>query len=687
MKLVLKYMRRYWWLAVLAAGFMIAEVYVDLYQPRMMAQIVDEGILGLSNGGRSDVGLVVTVGIRMLFVVIAGAACGLLSAIFSNVTGQKFGNDIRKACFRKIMHFSFEQTDDFSTGSLVTRITNDVSQVQHMVMQLIRGLVRCLMLFAGGSAALLSLDLSFGVIVAIAFPLIVLTVVFILRKTNPMFLLLQKCLDRLNHIMQENVAGNRVVKAFVQEENEEKRFGAANEEYLGTQYRVQILLSFMRPVMNIVLNLAVIGIIYIGMIRVREGGVAPGMVMAAITYISQILNGMMMLAMIFQTLSRGSVSGKRLNEVLRTEPAIAGGGYRGEEMAAGPGMDEPEASGAAAGESLPQAGGAAAGECVTQAGGATADESVTQAGKVAARPAGSIRFRNVNFSYPGVETLVLRDIDLEIAPGETFAVIGATGSGKTTLINLIPRFYDTASGTVEVDGVDVRKYDLDVLRDKISVCLQKSELFSTTIRENIAMGKMGATQEEISAAARAAQAEDFILEQKDGYDTAVAERGMSLSGGQRQRIAISRALLKRGEILILDDSTSALDLKTEAALYEALDEEYGKMTRIIIAQRIASVRNADRIAVLDGGTIAAVGTHEELMETSEVYRDIYDSQLKTEPNAIKAAENDAGTDTGDAQTPEEVPANAAAGDAQTPGEAAAEDAGNVSEEPEKGGQR
>ncbi len=617
MGLVLKYMKRYWWLALLAAGLMVAEVYVDLFQPRLMARIVDEGILGISSGGRSDVGLVVTVGIRMLFIVIAGAVCGLLSAICSNVMGQKFGNDIRKGCFHKIMHFSFEQTDDFTTGSLVTRITNDVSQVQHMAVQLVRGLVRCLMLFAGGSVALLSLDLSFGVIVAIAFPLIVLDVVFIIAKTNPLFLVVQKCLDRLNHIMQENVAGSRVVKAFVQERNEEKRFAEANEAYLGTQYKVQILMSFMRPVMNIVLNLAVIGIIYIGGIRVQAGAVAPGMVMAAITYISQILNGMMMLAIIFQTMSRGSVSGKRLNEVLKTDPAIADGGYRG--GTAGESAGDGKETGIAAGP--------AAGSLSGETAGAGADQAFADNQALA----GSIRFRNVSFAYPGMNALVLRDIDLEIAPGETFAIIGATGSGKTTLINLIPRFYDVTAGSVEVDGVDVRRYDLEVLRDKISVCLQKSELFSTTIKDNIAMGKIGASMEEVSAAARAAQAEQFIMEQPDGYDTAVAERGMSLSGGQRQRVAISRALLKRGEILILDDSTSALDLKTEAALYYALDKEYGNMTRIIIAQRIASVRNADRIAVLDGGTISAIGTHKELLQTSPVYRDIYASQMRSEP--------------------------------------------------------
>ena len=578
LKIVWSFFRKYWYLALLAAGFMVAEVYVDLYQPRMMAVIVDQGILGIGNDGVSNLPLVVMTGIKMLLVVIAGGIFGLLSALFTNVTGQGCGNDIRKLCFSRIMHFSFEQTDDFSTGSLITRITNDVTQVQQLIMQMIRGFVRCLMFFVGGTAALLSLDLSFGVIVACAFPLILIDIIFVVWKTNPLFTVLQESLDRLNNIIQENVTGIRVVKAFIQEKTEEKRFEDANRHLVDTQFNVQMMLSFLRPVMNIVLNIAVVGIIYVGSVQVQEDSIAPGTVMAAITYISQILNGMMMLAMIFQTLSRGMASARRLQEVVETEseiqkdrPAEAGDGTRG-----------------------------------------------------------SVRFENVSFAYAGSGKPVLHDINLDIRPGETFAVIGSTGCGKSSLVNLIPRFYDVSTGRVLVDGVDVRAYEPEELREKVTICLQKSELFSTTIRDNIAAGDPGASADEIQLAAIAAQADGFILEQKDGYDTAVAERGMSLSGGQRQRIAIARALLKKGEILIFDDSTSALDLKTEARLYEALRKDYGDVTKIIIAQRIASVRNADRIAVLEGGTIVACGTHEELLKTSAAYREICDSQLKEE---------------------------------------------------------
>ncbi len=591
MKTVWKYLRKYWLPALLASAFMIAEVYVDLYQPRMMEVIVDQGILGVGNNGVSNLSLILSTGVRMLLVVLAGGVFGLLSAVCTNVAGQSCGNDLRKGCFRRIMHFSFEQTDDFSTGSLITRITNDVTQVQQLIMQLIRGLVRCVMFFVGGTMALLRLDLSFGVIVACAFPLILIDIIFVVWRTNPLFTVLQESLDKLNGIIQENVSGIRVVKAFIQEKAEAGRFSDANRHLVDTQFNVQMMLSFLRPVMNIVLNIAVVGIIYVGSVQVRDGGAAPGTVMAAITYISQILNSMMMLAMIFQTISRGSASARRLQEVLLAESAI---------------RQEPKYADAA-------------------------PEGIDAVSGAAVKPErGSVRFEDVSFVYTDNGRVVLRNINLDVAPGETLAIIGSTGCGKTSLVSLIPRFYDAAEGRVLVDGVDVRAYDPADLREKVTVCLQKSELFSTTIRDNIAIGNPQANETEIREAAKAAQADGFILQQPEGYDTPVAERGMSLSGGQRQRVAIARALLKKGEILIFDDSTSALDLKTEANLYEALRRDYADVTKIIIAQRVASVRNADRIVVLDGGTISACGTHEELLKTSPVYRDIVASQLREE---------------------------------------------------------
>ena len=593
---MLKFLKKYWPLAVLAAAFMVGEVLVDLVQPRLMATIVDDGILGRATGGAADIPLIISTGVRMLLVVIAGGAFGMLSAVFTNLCAQNFGNDVRKAVFSRIMHLSFGQTDQFTTGSLITRTTSDVTQVQQLVSQMIRGFVRCLMFFFGGGLALLTLDLHFGVIVAITIPLLFFAMMFLLWKTNPLFGLVQGKLDRMNTVIQENISGARLVKAFVQEENEEARFEEANADLVNTQFRVLILMSYLRPIMNIILNLAVVGILFIGGRRVSEGAIAPGAVMAAITYISQILSGLMMLAMIFQGLSRGLASSRRLREVLDTEPALADGPRE---------------------------------KC--QQGSGTFAHFAKQNAQKCLTPVGispAVRFRNVQFVYPGAGAKTLFDINLEIAQGETLGIIGATASGKSTLVNLIPRFRDVLAGAVEVNGVNVKDYALKELREKIAFVLQKSELFSTTIRENIEIGRPGAPLAEIRQAAKTAQADGFIMEQPEGYDTPVAEAGMSLSGGQRQRVAVSRALLKKAEIYIFDDATSALDLATEAALYGALRSEsaYADATKIIIAQRVASIRGADRILVLDNGQIAGLDTHEKLLRSCEVYRDICASQ-------------------------------------------------------------
>ena len=573
MKTIFPFVRKYLGFAILASLFMIMEVGVDLLQPGMMAAIVDKGILGLGSGGQPNPPLVLSTGVRMILLVIAGGVCGLLSAVFSNFTGQSCGNDLRKACFSRIMNLSHQQTDDFTTGSLITRITNDISQVQSLVMQIIRSVIRCLMFFIGGSYALLSLNLSFSMIIVIAFPILLFYVIFVLRKTSPLFLILQERIDNVNSIIQENITGARVVKSFIQEDREEGRFDRANQDLVDTQFRVSMILSFMRPVMNIVLNCATIAVIWIGGIQVREGGLEPGSIMAAITYISQILSGILMLAMIFQTVTRGLVSAKRVEEILLSEPELKDGNI-------------------------------------------TAGDPSTEA----------IVFDHVSFAYPGTGRIILHDISFSVRPGETLAVIGSTGCGKTSLINLIPRYYDVTEGSVLVEGTDVRKWNKKALRNRISVCLQKSELFHETIAENIRLGSPDATQEDIERAALAAQADSFIRDMPEGYDTMVSQGGMSLSGGQRQRVAVARALLRGGDILIFDDSTSALDLKTEAALREALRKAHPGVTKIIVAQRIASVMDADRILLLDGGSISAIGTHEQLLAGSELYRSICDSQ-------------------------------------------------------------
>ena len=566
---MLKFLKKHLWIGLIGSLFMVCEVLIDLIQPRMMAQIVDNGIL------KGNTALVWSVGIRMIFIVFLGGCCGILSGVFVNICSQHFGNDLRKTLFDRIMNFSFEQIDDFTTGSLITRTTSDVTQVQTMVSQLIRGAVRCMMFFFAGSSFLLTLNVAFSRVLMLTIPIILMEIAFVVWKSGPLFTHLQTRLDRVNSVIGENVASERVVKAFVQEQSEIEKFDKSNLDLVNTRFEVQILISWMRPVMNIVLNAATVAIIYIGGMEVAASRMEIGSLMAAITYLSQILSGMMMMAMIFQTITLGLASAKRLKEVLASVPVIRDGS-------------------------------------------AAAIE----------KRGGSIEFENVSFNYPGHHHEVLKDISFTVAPGQTLAIIGATGSGKSTLVSLIARFYDVTDGSVLVDGEDVKNFSLHELRDRISFVLQKSELFTGTIRKNIMIGNPEADEDEMVKAARAAQADEFILHQPDKYDTTVAEAGMSLSGGQKQRIAISRALLKPAEILILDDSTSALDLGTEARLFKALDEGYEKLTKIIIAQRIATVMRADRIAVMDKGRIVGIGSHNELMENCDVYREIYDSQLR-----------------------------------------------------------
>lgn len=601
---MLRYLKKYWVFALLAPLFMIGEASMDLLQPRLMSTIVDNGVLGLNNGGVGDLDLVLRTGLRMIGFVALGGFFGVMCGVFANICSQNFGNDMRKDAFRKIMSLSFEQTDQFSTGSLITRVTNDITQIQNLVAQIIRGFVRNIMLMGGGIVCMMSLDLSFGIVVACAFPLLLICVLFFISRVNPFFTLLQKKLDRLNSVMQENVTGSRVVKAYVREDYEKKRFGDANQDLVDTQLKILTIFSYMTPIMNIMLNVSVVAVLKIGSIRVQAGAVTPGNVMAAITYLSQILNGVMMFAMIFQSISRGMASYRRVQEVMDCIPAVADGA----------GVKEYDES------------------HVTYSDGTEAGQKVIRAQQSAPmRRGGKIEFRDVSFAYPnGSQELVLEHINLTIEPGETLAILGATGSGKSSLVNLIPRFYDATEGQVFVNDKDVKEYTLKALRDKIAIALQKSELFSASIRENLLWGNPDAGDEELTQATQDAQAAEFIMSKAEGLDTMVAEKGMSLSGGQKQRLSISRALLKQAQILIFDDATSALDLKTEADLYEALRTRYSGVTKIVIAQRIASVKGADRIAVIDNGTIVACAPHAELMETCEIYQDIYKSQLKAE---------------------------------------------------------
>ena len=571
------YVRRYLHFAVLAAACMVGEVLMDLIQPGIMSRIVDDGVLGLNNGGVGDLTLIWTLGLQMVGLVLFGGFCGSMNNVFVHNAGQNIGNEMRKDCFRRIMTFSFPQVDRLGAGSLVTRVTNDITQVQNFISQFVRGMVRTSMLMFGSMYFMFRLNRDFGLVVLCAFPVTVGVMAFCLCRANPLFTRLQAQLDQINAIMQEDVSGIRIIKACVREVYEKLRFGKANDELIRTQLKVLTIFAFMNPIMNALMYVVVAVILLVGQVEVSAGITSPGHVMAAITYTTQLLNGILMLVMLFQNISRGIASWKRVKEVLHSEPDLKDGGFHGD-----------------------------------------------------AEQKGSIEFRDVSFAYPGSSQMILSHVSFTIQPGETVAIMGATGCGKSSLVNLIPRFYDVTEGAVLVDGVDVRVYDQQALRSKVAIALQKSELFSQTMSENIAWGAPEAGEAALKHAAVIAQADGFIAASPEGYQTMVAERGMSLSGGQKQRMSIARAVVKDAEILIFDDATSALDLKTEANLYAALKQESPRSTKIIVAQRIASVRQADRIMVLEGGCVTASGTHEELLATCKTYRDIYDSQMGEE---------------------------------------------------------
>lgn len=571
MRKMFTYMRRYWFIALLAPITMIAEVFIDLQLPKLMSVIVDEGVL------KGQLDIVIKTGIMMILLSILGGISGILAAAFGAIASQNFGNDVRCDTYRRVMSLSPEQTDKFTTGSLVTRITNDIQQVQMFMNFLLRMFVRSPMFFAGGIIMMLGLNLSFATVVAISLPIMLIGVVLIVIKTNPMFKVVQEKLDKLNSVVMENVTGARVVKAYVREEHETKRFGNANDDLCSANLRVHFILALMNPIIMIIMNVSVIAIIYIGGLQVEAQAMKVGDVMAAVNYVTQILFSVMMITMMFQMISRASASAGRISEVLDTAPVIKGG--------------DKELCG-----------------------------DITE-----------IEFRNVSFKYPGTSgNDILSDVDLKLRKGETVAILGSTGSGKTTLVSLIARYYDVCSGEILINGVNVKEYSLSSLRKKIGYVLQKSELFSGTIEENIKWGDETAELDEVKKCAKIAQADDFISGFNEGYSTVIGEKGASLSGGQKQRISIARSIMKKPEVLIFDDSTSALDLGTESRLHAALRENLSETTVIMIAQRIASVRNCDRIFVLDGGRIVGSGTHEELLSGNEVYIDIYNSQLSKE---------------------------------------------------------
>ncbi len=597
MKKMFSYLKPYWFLAIISPLMMMAEVIADLLLPYVMTFIVNYGIEGVNindpekgsaiaagimnfifGDNYEQVHLIVTFGITMLLITLLGGFFGMFCAYTAAKAAHSLGYDLRRDAYGKVMSLSIEQTDKFTTGSLITRMTNDISIVVDFFEMIMRGFVRAPMFIIGGTLMILTLNLKFTTVLLCAIPVLLIVVVGVLIRVTPIYTKIQQKLDKVNSVVGENISGARVVKAFVREDYECERFDGANKDLYGENLKALTTMAVISPVLTIIMNFSIIAVIYIGgfNISIENAGMSTGDIMAAITYITQVIMSVMMATNIFQSIIRASASAKRVNEILETNPVIVSG-------------NEQEANAEVA-----------------------------------------VSFKNVSFSYPSTQGRpVLKNISLDVKKGEMLAVIGATGCGKSSLIQLIPRFYDATEGEVLVDGTNTKDWSLDALRGKIGYVMQKSELFSDTIEGNIRWGKPEATREEIEEAAKTAQAEEFISKFPEGYDTFVAEKGASLSGGQKQRVSIARALVRKPEILILDDSTSALDLVTEAKLRTAVREEFKNTTVIMVAQRIASVMEADRIAVIENdGTIGHVAPHEQLLRESETYRDIYNSQMR-----------------------------------------------------------
>ena len=565
----LKYLKPYWFYALLCSLTMVLEVLCDLFLPHHMAVIIDDGIRG------NNLQIIYEHGLYMLLIATAGGIMGFLSALFGSIASRSFGNDLRIATFKKAIHFSWSETDKLTTGSIITRITNDVITMQIAVSVTIRMFVRTVMLFIGGVSFMIGINPKFGLVLAIILPVEIIVMIVFLLKITPLFGMVQKNLDNLNDVMQENVVGSRVVKAFSNEEKERIRFEGASLNLSNSSLRIEKLLSVLSPIQTLLLNITVVIILYIGGREVLNNtGFKIGLASQSLTYITQILNAVMNLGNLFQMLARAGTSNRRIKEILNSEDSIVNG-------------------------------------------------------TMICEIYGNIEFKNVDFAYT-FNNNCLKNISFKLNKGSTLGIIGETGSGKSSLVNLIPRFYDVTSGEILIDGVNIKEYDLKYLRQNIGIVLQKAELFTGTILENVKFGNPNATLDDVKKVCKIAQADSFIESFTDGYDTLVLEKGSSLSGGQKQRLSIARALLKNPKILILDDATSALDLKTESALLKALKENYQDLTIIIIAQRVASIKDLDEIIVLNDGVIDGINRSSELLKTNKIYQDIYQSQLNKE---------------------------------------------------------
>ena len=555
---------------ILAPLMMFIEVIMDLNQPKLRSDIID---IGIANG---DISYVLNVGFKMIVVAFIGILGGMLCGIFATLASMNMGKNIRQSLFDKIQSLSFLEIDKFKTSSLITRLTNDVTQVQNMVMMGLRGMVRSPLIFLGGIIMSLTISVKLSMIFLIAIPLIILSVTLITSKSIPFFTEMQKKIDNVNLVMRENLLGVRVVKAFTIENKVRERFSNANKELMDTSIKAQGVTILLWPLVTLIMNLSVVAVLWFGGNYVNNGSLEIGKIMAFINYLVQIMGSLNMLVMIIINFSRAKVSAERINEVLDIESSIK-------------------------------------------------DRENTE--KIENF---DVEFKDVYFKYNKDGEYVLKDISFKASEGEKIGIIGPTGSGKSSLISLIPRLYDTTSGSVMIGNKDVRSLKINDLRKIIGVVLQDTTLFSGSIADNLRFGMEDANEEMMDSATRDAQAFEFINSSNEGYNREVGQRGKNLSGGQKQRISIARTLIKNPKILILDDSSSALDMATESKLQNSIKNRMKDSTVFLIAQRISAVMDSDKIIVLDNGEIAAIGTHKELIKNCEIYRSIAISQLGEE---------------------------------------------------------
>ena len=586
---LLKNLKPYTLLIIGVIGFVFLQSLSELYLPTLMSDIVDIGVV------KGDINYIIRTGGWMILFAVLAMISSVLGSYLAAKVATGFGRDLRTKVFTKVESFSLEEFDEKGTASLIIRTTNDITQIQRLVFTMLRMFLRAPLIFIGGIIMAVSKDAKLSLVFMVILPILSIIIFFVAKKSMSLFKSMQIKLDKLNLVLREYLTGIRVIRAFDREVYEKKKFHKANLNLTETAIKVNKLMAILMPLMILILNLTIVAIIWFGSIRIESGGMQVGDLMAFIQYASRIMFSLIMVSMIFIMLPRAAVSANRINEVLEVKPKIK------DPIILKDNKLEVEKNGL---------------------------KSESYRSEKDKR--GYLEFDKVSFCYQGAEEPVLKNISFRANPGELTAIIGSTGSGKSTLINLIPRFYDVTSGRILTDGVDIRELTQEKLRSKIGLVPQKAVLFTGTIAENISFGNNNLSRDEIIRAAEIAQAAEFISTMKQGYDSPIAQGGTNLSGGQKQRLAIARALAKHPEIYIFDDSFSALDFKTEAKLRVAIKKEIKNATALVIAQRVTTVMDADQIIVLDEGKIVGIGKHQELIKACKVYREIVASQLSEE---------------------------------------------------------